>query len=74
MKTVEEKINPYLGNNKPTCLAVEKAKEEMKNRSSWFKCRFNLHKIAEKENVCFNIFIIMSQEQAPQIFYQMVKI
>ena len=55
-------------------VAVEKAKEEMKNTSSWFKCRFNLYKIAEKENVCFIIFIIMFQERATQLFYQMIKI
>ena len=55
-------------------VAVEKAYEEMKTRSSRFKCRFNPHKVAETENVCFNIFIIMSLERAPQLFYQMVKI
>ena len=55
-------------------VAVEKAKNEMKNRSSWFKCRFHLHKVAEKGNICFNIFIIMSLEQATQLFYQMIKI
>ena len=54
--------------------AVEKAKNEMKNRSSRFKCRFNLHKVAEKGNICFNIFIIMSLERATQLFYQMIKI
>ena len=51
-------------------VAVEKVKEEMKNRSSWFTCRFNLHKVAKKENFCFNIFIIMSLERAPQHVYQ----
>ena len=55
-------------------VAVEKVKEEMKNRSLWFKCRFNLYKVAKKENFCFNVFIIMSLEGAPQFFYQMVKI
>ena len=55
-------------------VAVEKAKEGMKNRSSGFKCRFHLHKVAEKENVCFNVFIIISLEQASQLFYQMIKI
>ena len=54
-------------------VAVENVKEEMKNRSSWFKCRFDLHKEAKKENFCFNIFIIMSLERAPQLFYQMIK-
>ena len=76
MKTVEEKISPSFGNNKPTChlsfmiglVAVERAKNEMKNRSSWFKCRFHLHKVAEKGNICFNIFIIMSLERATQLF------
>ena len=80
MKTVEEKISPSLGSNKPTSftmiglVVVEEAKPEMKNRSSWFKCRFHLHKVAEKNNICFNIFIIMSLEQATQLFYQMNKI
>ena len=80
MKTVEEKISPSLGNHKPTSftmiglVAVEKAKNEMKNRSSWFKCRFHLHKVAEKGNICFNIFIIMSLERATQLFYQRIKI
>ena len=40
----------------------------MKNRSSWFKCRFHLHKVAEKGNSCFNIVIIMSLERATQLF------
>ena len=55
-------------------VAVEKAKTEMKNRSSWFKYRFHLHKVAEKGNICFNISIIMSLELATQLFYQMNKI
>ena len=55
-------------------VAVEKAKNEMKNRSSWFKGRFHLHKVAEKGYICFNIFIIMSLERATQSFYQMIKI
>ena len=55
-------------------VAVEKAKTEMKNISSWFKCRFHLHKVAEKGNICFNIFIIMSLEWAIRLFYQINKI
>ena len=55
-------------------VAVEKAKNEMKNRSFWFKCRFHLHKVAEKGNIYFNIFIIMSLDRATQLFYQMIKI
>ena len=55
-------------------VAVENEKEEMKNRSSWFKCRFNLHKVAKKEFVFALTFIIMSLEQAPQLFYQMIMI
>ena len=55
-------------------VAVKRVKEEMKNRSSWFKCHFNLHKVAKKDNFSFNIFIIMSLERAPQLFYQMIKI
>ena len=78
MKTVEEKISPSLGNNKPCYMiglvAVEKIKEKMKNRSLWFKCVLNLHKVAKNENFSFNIFIIMSLDGAPQLFYQMMKI
>ena len=81
MTTVEEKISPSLGNNKPTCylpmfglVAVKIVKEEIKNRSSWLKCRFNLHKVDKKENICFNMLIIMYLEQAPELFFQMITI